>query len=522
MVENPLLDRYQVYVRMTDSHSLDGIFDLPQRQSSVGILVEAGYIIYKLLKAFWVVILYLFIRPVNIQASYLWMVVTGLLLLICIIGYFSYRNFLFYIDKQRGEFVLQQGVLTRKRTVFQLEKIQQVNVSQSLIQKLTNVYGVEIETAGSARSEAQIKAVSYAVAQALRRHLLKESSDRGRQEEKPMHGEGDAPKPVDIPFVELSMGSLFKMGVTSKYVESFFILLAFFFGIYNNIRDFLQFNGEDEGRVDAFLSSFILVNIVGTVIVGLILLTILFNLLRTMITYFGFSIRKTVRGLSFSYGLLTSRNVLLYPQKVQMLVMVSNYFQRKMDLSWITIRQASAVERSNVTSNVQIPGSSEVESAKIMRFVFGRVPEQGTSLVPNYRKLIVEGTLFVVIPFLAYVIFVVLSGFEWMGLLVVSLYGALAVMLIWIGYRRSKLFVTDDFVVRQYGVWDIKTLIIEPHKIQNITTFQYFWQKRANVGHVSIQTASGKIVFRFGAFDQIEYHVNRWLYQVETTKKAWM
>lgn len=496
-----------------------GVFDKPQRQSPVGIFVEAGYMVYRVGRAFWVLLLYFLVKPVDVPTVYFLLGAVALLILIGLAGYLAFLNFYFHIDHQRGEFVLQQGVLAKKRTAFQLDRIQQVNISQSLLQKVTQVYGVEIETAGSSKSEARIRAVSYPVAQALRAQLLAETEETGGRISEDDTPQGETASP---PFIEISLASLFKVGITSKYVESFFILLAFFFGLYDNIRELLQFSEEEGNRFEAFVGSFFVLKLAGAVLGGLILLTVLFNLIRTLVTYFGFIIRTSAKGLSISYGLVNSRNILLYPQKVQMLVLVSNYFQRKMGLLWMTIRQASAATQQGVNANVQIPGSSEAASEALMRFVWGRVPERGVPLVPNYRKWLMEAFVFIGIPVLAYLVFVIVSGVDWTILLGLLAYCALAAVLLRVNYRRARLFVGDDFVIQQYGIWDVRTIIIEPHKIQSVVTTQFFWQRRANVGHLRIQTASGELVFRFGEFDQIQACVNRWLFQVESSNKPWM
>lgn len=509
----------QCEATMNDLQPDDSIFDLPQRQSPMGILVEAGFAVYKVVKAFWVLLLYFVLKPIDVPIFYMWSGGVVVLVLIGVVGYLAFRSFYFHIDRQRGEFVLQRGVLSKKRTVFQMGRIQQVNINQGLLQKLANVYGVEIETAGSSRSEARIRAVSYEVAQMLRFRLLETSLEQKLDDEQVA---AEVTEEDRQPFIKISLGSLFKMGITSKYVESFFILLAFFFGVLNNIRDVFMFNGEGETRFNAFLESFALLNVIGVVVIVLILLTVLFNLGRTFVTYFRLSIQKTNRGLSISYGLINSRNILLYPQKVQMMVLTSNYFQRKIGLRWMTIRQASAIEQRNVNAHIQIPGSSILESESVMRFIFDRVPDRGVLFVPNYRKWLMDGLLFLGLPILAYIVLVVVSGFQWIGFLGLLLYGVLATLLIRVNYRRGRLYVNDDFIIQQYGIWDVRTIIIEPHKIQSIQTTQFFWQKKSNVGHLSIQTASGKVVFRFAEYDRVQIYINRWLYQVESSARPWM
>ena len=64
--------------------------------------------------------------------------------------------------------------------------------------------------------------------------------------------------------------------------------------------------------------------------------------------------------------------------------------------------------------------------------------------------------------------------------------------------------------------------IIEPHKIQAITTKQFFWHKSSDVGHVILHTAGGDVSFRFANFSEINRQINYWLYQVESSDKHWM
>ena len=95
-------------------------------------------------------------------------------------------------------------------------------------------------------------------------------------------------------------------------------------------------------------------------------------------------------------------------------------------------------------------------------------------------------------------------------------------ILTWFSYKNYKLFVSNDFIIKQNGAWDIDNTIVEPYKIQAITTQQFFWQKASNIGSVTLSTAGGNIDFSTGNYLEIKKLVNNWLYQVETTNKNWM
>ena len=70
-----------------------------------------------------------------------------------------YRNYIYYFTK--GEIVVKRGILRIERIVIPYTKIQNVNVSRSLIEQLFGLATVKIETAGSpGHTEAKIEGVS--------------------------------------------------------------------------------------------------------------------------------------------------------------------------------------------------------------------------------------------------------------------------------------------------------------------------------------------------------------------------
>ena len=84
------------------------------------------------------------------------------------------------------------------------------------------------------------------------------------------------------------------------------------------------------------------------------------------------------------------------------------------------------------------------------------------------------------------------------------------------------MFITDDFIIKQSGAWDISNEIIEPSKIQAISTSQLFWHKNINIGSITLHTAGGAIAFQLGNYIQLKEYINLWLYELETSDSNWM
>jgi len=241
-----------------------------------------------------------------------------------------------------------------------------------------------------------------------------------------------------------------------------------------------------------------------------------------IIPYFDFRIHRQGNSLMMSYGLINSNNIILHPRKVQIVRLTSNYLQKKMDLYRMVVRQASSNIHKDRKASIKIPGCNAMERDTILRFIFDELPKKGEVMKPNFRWMVASAYQFILFPF---VVVGVLTWF-WPALYaylpLIPLYFIVLSFLIYLGYRNNRLYVDQGFIIKQKGIWDIQTEIIEPHKIQAISTRQKLWHRRSNIGHLVLHTAGGEISFRFGDFSKIKDLVDYWLYQVEVSKKEWM
>ena len=494
---------------------------IPQRQAAVGVIIEMIFALKVGLQILWPVILFLFLKISKIGLIISILGISTIFILIMIIGYLNYRYFLFYIDEDRDEFILNKGVFNKKRVSIRFERIQQVNINQSFIQRLIDVYEVEIETAGSTKNEAKIRAVTKQTALAIRKRLL---AGKMTEDEKPFQT-GTVPElnpEAASSVLKISIGSLVKIALTSDYLRSLGLIIAFFFTIYNKLKESLFKDSEMENNVIEYLSSLHLSQYILLITVAIILVVFIFNLLRFMIVYFDFTIRKQGQSLQFSYGLLNTKNTFIQPSKVQSIRIVTNFFQRKMNLQRMFITQASSDVHQDKKATIQLPGFNEQEGKKIIQMLLDAQPEKGYMIKPTIRRIISSVNKFILFPL---VIALVLSWIKatWTPVLIgLPIYLVFVSFLIYMSYLNNRLFVHDDFIIKKSGIWDISTEIMEPFKIQAITIKQYLWHVKSNVGHVTLHTAGNDLVFKFGDFSTINKYANYWLYQVETSEKEWM
>ena len=499
-------------------------FSQPQRQSILGVFVVFVYSLQGYLKALWPILVIWIFKFDEVNKGYLILGTLASFLIIGIISYLRYLNFTFYIDPENDEFIITEGIFNKTKTAIQLYKIQQVNINQSLVQRLAGVYELAVDTAGSNKKEGKISAISHELALALKSRLL-ENEHKTSTDTTDIATESTIEKAenAEIPFLKISFLSLLKIGITSNYVKSFFILLAFFITVFDYIK---QFTGRDviyDENIEDYLDESQLLYAFFVLFLVLFLVVVVINLVKTIFTYFDYKIARQKGSLLLSYGLLNTKSTIVKPEKVQIASVTQNYFQKKMNVLELKIKQATGGESEERKLAIEIPGCNTLEKEAILQLLFQKVPEKGLMLKPNFRKLGFSVFLTIGLPLLVFyfirdLIITAFSLIDYFVLVFVLFTGLVQ----FYKFKNNRLFINNDFIILQSGAWDISNEIFEPHKIQAITTSQLFWHKNVNIGSITLHTAGGNIAFQLGNFTVIKQYVNQWLYEIETSDSNWM
>lgn len=494
-------------------------FNQPQRQSSTGIIVMFADSLQKFARAFFPLILIFFFKSDKVNPIFVILGIVGVIVIVGVVAYLKYINFTFYIDDENDEFIIQEGIINKTKTAIQLNKIQQVNINQSLIQRLINVYALEVDTAGSDTKEGNIKAISHSLALDLKAKLLENT----KKEDAIAATENatETTSQTEQPFLKINLLSLIKVGITSNYVKSVGLILTFFFTIMENLKNIGKDDLINEDQIERFVSNSVWYSFL-VVVVVLFTVVFIINVVRTLVKYFNYTITKQKGSLLLSYGLINTKSTIVKPEKVQMVSISRNYFQKKLNVLEIKIKQAVRDEKQHSKAQIEVPGCDEREKDEIIKLIFKQLPQKGEMMKPNFRKLVFSIFMIIVLP---------LSGFftianynpELLNYLSFAIaYAAFFSVILFFGFRNYRLFVSDNHIIKQSGAWDIDNEIIEIDKIQALSTSQLFWHKSLNIGSLTMHTAGGNVTFHLGNYNKVKEYVNLWLYRIETTNSNWM
>ncbi len=499
---------------------IENLFSTPQRQSAIGIVVIFFYTLQKNIRA-WLPIL--IISIVKYESGNLFKMVAiaaGIIIIIGVIAYLNYRNFKFYIDKENREFILYDGIINKTKTSIQLSKIQQVNINQSIIQKIFNVFEVQIDTAGSEKSEVNIRAVSQKMAIHLKEQLLVIDQENLLFEDDVKE---NLTKEVPENFLNISFLTLLKVGITSNYVKSLGLILFVLYNIYDYQKDLGEDYAIDDESILNFFSSEIFILNVFKFIGVLILIIFIVNIGRTVFKFFNFQVRKQAGSLQLTYGLLSTRSTIIKPQRVQILGVSQNYFQKKFDIAQIYIKQVMSEEQKNKNMAIEVPGCNFIEKNNILELIYDKVPKKGVELKPNIRKFILSFLFGIILPLGIYLFLAQFwDTMLWDYVHYAPLYFLFVILLIYFGFRNYRLYIDENYIIKQSGAWDITQEILEPKKIQSITVSQLFWQKKADIGSITLKTAGGNLHFQAANYTELKKFTDLWLYKIERSNENWM
>ena len=524
-------------------------FSAPKRQSPVGVIIIFANQLQQSIRVLIFPIILLLVRTKSSGTGYLIAGFLAYLLILAIHSYFSYLKFTFFLDEEKQEFIIQKGIFNRENLIIRLDKIQQVNINQSLIQRIVGVYSLDIDTAGSDKKEASIKAIDHEAATILREKLLSRTyagqdqqanetanTPFSSREQADGTGELSIGKSItqsqresyrNFPLLKLSSTTLFKVGLTSNYGASIALLAGFIYAIMEAMRNYTEAFELEQNPISRLTTQGLGLLSLCILLSFALLIVLSTNLIRTFLKYYNFEIRREKTFLSIHSGLFEKKHILLKPARVQISSYSQNYFQKKLNLINLKFKQAAfstaeEEDKDNKKHDIEIPGCDEKEKIEILKMIYDRLPVQGSAFVPNYRFLFLTVMLRIVIPVL---IFAGLAGLRpllqpyiWLAIP----YAIFVGILLYFEYAHHRLYVSEDFIIKKSGIWDIEYQTMEPHKIQKVTTKQYFWHKKADIGHLILHTAAGTLHFKYGKYADIHQIVNYWLYKVESGKKDWM
>ncbi|MEG1020496.1 MAG: PH domain-containing protein [Myroides sp.] len=495
-------------------------FSLPNKLDKKALFLVLGTTLYTVARAAWPIIALMFVKR-EFKSWYFFAVIGVIILTTFVTKLINYFYFSYQVVED--ELIIKKGWLNKSTTVVKLDKIHEVNLNQKFIHKIIGLYLVNIDTAGSSSTEIEINGIDFQKALALK-DVLTSSVEINQESTTVLSEENDESIIEDqsADKIKISLISLIKIGLTRNYLQTFGLLIAFSFQIIDQLQDFFY---KDDASVydDIFEASYDqYLGLVGVALFfGLIALVVIFNLGRTLLTYYNYQINLKDKHLTASYGLTDSHIISVPANKVQMFQFQQNYFQKLMNLFEVKIKQVESNEDNKKKKGLIIPGANYLELNTLFNVIFSNnLIDLKNGYKPHIRVLAIKMAILCIPAIISLIVLYFTDSllFSW----IILPFFSLGCLLIYMGYKNEKMVFKDDFIILKSGIWDITTTYLPVDKIQKVSISQSYFQEKRQIGSLNLYTAAGIVTLYYYDFNMLQSMVNEILYKIEKNKHSWM
>lgn len=497
-------------------------FSEPNKLDRKALFLVLGTSLWTVARAIWPILAIILVKR-SIKSWYLFAVIGVVTILTFASRLISY--FYFSYQVVNDELIIKKGWLNKSTTAVKLDKIHEVNLNQKFIHKFIGLYLINVDTAGSSSTEIEINGIDFHKALALKDILtnnIEKTLATSEVVNEAVEIENNV-KENQTSKIKISLLSLLKIGLTRNYLQTFGLLIAFSFQIIDQLQDFFYKDDEISIYEDLFKSSYQeYLSLLGIFfVVVLIVLVVVFNLVRTLLTYFNYQINLKEKHLTASYGLTDSHIISVPANKVQMFQYQQNYFQKLMNLFEIKIKQVESNEDNKKKKGLIIPGANYLELNELFSVIFGEnLNSQSTFHKPNIRVLLLKFLWLCVPALIGFVIMFFTDALSY-ALIILPIF-LLIFLLFYIGYRNEKMIYENDFIIVKKGIWDITTTYFPIDKIQKISIEQSYFQEKSKIGSLNLHSAAGIVTLYYYDFNMLQKLTNEILYKIEKNKHSWM
>ncbi len=487
-------------------------FSVPQRQSTKGLVLVFLQQSGKLIRAWWPVFIYLLIQ---VGGENRWktlaLILAAMVAVSLVHSILYFRSFRFFFEG--NQFILHKGYISRKTLTIPLDRIQNVETNQSILQKLLNVMGLEIDTAGTSKKELKILALDGNTAVFLARELTNHIKNTQKGEE------NSSSELSEEEMVKLSNFDLLKIGISQNHFKAALLILAFGNQIFEQISDlFAEKAKEYSNEFLNFMGHSGWV-IIGLIIIGFLLISFLFSMLRTLILFYDLRFLRTHETYRIVSGLLNRKNVLIPFKKIQQLDWETGPLKKLFGIYKINIKQATS-DLNPRNKSIELPGCLENHLEIIKADLFGESTLDTQTKIPAHPRYFIRNWFFY--GWIPAILAIPLYIYDWHYLGVGFVWIISMLIIAKLKQKKTYCIFNNEQIRGSSGSIAHRMKQMEYHKVQNVELRQSIFLKRRRIANLKIGNSSGFILLPYLDETLAKNLYDYLLYYAETSEESWM
>jgi len=399
-----------------------------------------------------------------------------------------YRRFEYVLTEDTLD--ISSGVISRREREIPYRRIQNVDVSRSVIQRAIGVAAVDLETAGGSSTEGSIRFVTPEEATRLQREVQRRKSDAGGTDEDadPVDdgddavedGRDDAFAPDEEELFAISPSELALVGALSFDGRLIGLLAFLSSGSFPVLSSFLPETSAAALTATAFIG-----------VAALFLASWLIGAGVAFSNYYGFRLSRAGDELRYERGLFRRYSGSIPTEKVQTLRITDNPAKRALGYASLSIETAGYAPGQGTESGNQsaVPIATtdrvyrlahEIESFGTPEF--SRPPKR-----IRWRYVVRYAIVVGVLTGVAY-------GADWYVAASLPWYGVAALLLAvppaaHLKWKHRGYWLGEDHLLTRNGFWGRTVAVVPYYRIQNVIDSRTVFQRRWGVATIVADTA---------------------------------
>ncbi|MDP5029129.1 PH domain-containing protein [Paraglaciecola sp.] len=466
-----------------------------------------------------------------IAYPYIWLPILLISFTALLLGAFwSFQVYRFRLSDNVLE--IRSGLFRKKHVNLPFERIQNVKIEQPLYYRLTGYACLQLDTAGSAKQEAQLVALPLVLAQQLKQQILRVSPESSAPfSAAPTHAKDSYPPfATDEQLInQRSLPDLVLHGITNNRV---WILLGGLAPFYDNIVNKINILLMDLGinLNDMFNLQVHSLWQVGIYTLSLTLLfmflLMLFSVTGAIISYYGYTLSKTENRYIRRSGLFTKHEVSMPLSRLQMLVQQQDWLDILLKRVNLKLEQMNArlkqADHSAANNKIIVPSITLTQSRAIIDDIYpnNQLANVSFSAISGFFMLRYIGYYLFPLCCLIQSIAIIKHNIALAAIGLVLF--ALLSTLVFLRWRRWGYAFDENFVYLRKGLLGVDYYCFPAFKVQQCQFKQSIMMKRRHLATVKYVLASGAITIPLMPETIALGLINRCLYQVESSQRSWM
>lgn len=438
----------------------------PRRQHPVAGLTQ----LLRVLKDNWLTLLVLFFLGTGSESSWALYAMLGFTGVGAVGGMISWWRFTYCV--QDGELQIRQGIFVRKQLYLTRERIQVIDISAGLLQRMFNLVSVEVKTAGSTSKEAKIDAITHTEAEELKR-LLRHG---------PSAMEYDATPPSQL--YKLGYRDLFLSALTSGNLGITLSIVGGAFSQLDQVIDEQQAVRFFEWIVPASSS----INFVFVAILFVLVVSWILSILGSLIKYYDFTLQVKEHELLIKRGLFEQKQLTIPFDRIQAIQIKEELLRQPFGYAAVQLESAGyADEQHSQNSTVLFPFIKKKEVGQFLARVLPEYAVETPTVSPpplalrRYLFRMLWLSLIVIIPTYIFI------PYGSMSLIIL----APALLLGWAQYRDARIGVAGHTMRIRWRLLSRRTAIVKKYRVQSASVKQSPFQQRLGLMDYEVTVTSG-------------------------------